>query len=60
MKWNFLWLILGGILDLRIIWIGYKYNGNPIFASYNLTWWIIAIILFVFAYVVYRYENPED
>ena len=57
MKWNFLYLIVGGLSTLGIIWKGYKYNNNPIFVSYNATWWILAIIMFIGAYFMYKYEN---
>ncbi len=54
-----MYLIVAGFIVLGIIWKGYKYNGNPIFASYNLTWWILAVIMFVGAYFLYKHENAE-
>jgi len=57
MKLNFAYLIIGGLMSLGIIWKEYKYYGNPIFASYNLTFWILAILMFIGAYLPYKYEN---
>ncbi len=57
MKWNFLWLVGAGLYTLGIIWKGYKYNRNPIFASYNVWFWILSIAMFIGAYLLYRYEN---
>ncbi len=57
MKLNFLWLVAGGLYTLGIIWKGYKYNGNPIFANYNVWFWILANVMFIGAYFLYKYEN---
>jgi hypothetical protein len=57
MKWNFLYLIFGGISTLSIILTSYKYNGNPIFASYHYLFWILALSMFIGAYFLYKYEN---
>lgn len=37
MKWNFVYPLIAMFIVLGIIYKGYKYNGNPIFANYNLT-----------------------
>ena len=60
MKFNFLWLVAGGFLILGIIWKGYKYNGNPIFANYNFIFWVLAIAMFIAACFVYRRENHKE
>jgi len=51
-------LVGGELSTLGIIWNGYRYNENPLFASYNFVFWVLAIGMFIGAYFVYNYENP--
>jgi len=57
MKWNFLWCVGGGISCLGIIRTSVKYAGNPLTSKIHLYFLGFAIICFVLAWVVYKYEN---
>ncbi|MEK6844106.1 MAG: hypothetical protein AABX83_01635 [Nanoarchaeota archaeon] len=57
MTFRFCFPLIGGLMVLGIIWNGYKYHGNPIFADYNIYFWILSVLMFILAYWFYREEN---
>ncbi len=57
MKWKFLIPIAFAIfVPVRILLMGHKYHGNPIFADYNFVYWALIVISIIASRIIYYKE----